>query len=73
MRPERRCKSGMDGGLRAAVLPAAPSKNGRHFVQPMGSTSYFYVMKNVTDAQLSHDAWWPFDEEGEPLPNWHLD
>jgi hypothetical protein len=39
----------------------------------MGSTSYFYVMKNVTDAQLSHDAWWPFDEEGEPLPNWHLD
>ena len=31
----------MDGGLRAAVriTPAAPSKNGRFFVQLMGSTS----------------------------------
>jgi hypothetical protein len=41
MRPERRCKSGMDGGLTAASLvqPAALSKNGRFFVQPTRTTS----------------------------------
>lgn len=35
-------------------------------------TTYFYVTKNGRDAQLS-DEWWPFDDDGEPLPNWHLD
>jgi hypothetical protein len=42
MRPERRFKSGMDGGLNGRRLgqPASPSKDGRNFVQTMGSTSY---------------------------------
>jgi len=42
MEPERRCKSGMDGGLMAASFdhqPAALSKDGRFFVQPTGTTS----------------------------------
>ena len=42
MEPERRCKSGMDGGLTAALLdqPAALSKNGRFFVQLTRTTSF---------------------------------
>src|ERR1700730_6785531 len=45
MRPERRFKPGMDGGLTARRLgqPATPSKDVRNFVQTMGSTSALYV------------------------------
>jgi hypothetical protein len=41
MRPERRFKPGMDGGLtgRRLTQPATPSKDWRNFVQTMGSTS----------------------------------
>jgi uncharacterized protein (DUF169 family) len=40
-RPEHRCKPGMDGGFTAAITqPASLSKDGRFFVQTMGSTSH---------------------------------
>src|SRR5947199_144545 len=40
-RPEHRCKSGMDGGLTAAILLSPPLhlRTNRFFVQTMGSTS----------------------------------
>ncbi len=35
--------------------------------------TYFYITKKGTDFHASDDAWWPFDDEGKRLPDWHLD
>ena len=35
--------------------------------------SYFYITKKGLDLHLSDDKWWPFDDDGNPLPNWRLD
>jgi hypothetical protein len=34
--------------------------------------TYFYATKKGMDLHLSDDTWWPFDDEGKPLPDWHL-
>jgi hypothetical protein len=35
--------------------------------------TYFYITKKGMDLQLRDDTWWPFNDEHEPRPNWHLD
>lgn len=35
--------------------------------------TYFYVTKKGMDLHRSDDTWWPFDDEDNVLPNWHLD
>jgi hypothetical protein len=35
--------------------------------------TYFYITKKGMDFHLSDDTWWPFDDDGEPRPDWHLD
>jgi hypothetical protein len=35
--------------------------------------TYFYVTKKGIDLHLSDDTWWPFDDEGNLRPDWHLD
>lgn len=35
--------------------------------------TYFYITKKGWDFHLSDDTWGPFDDEGNVLPNWHLD
>ena len=35
--------------------------------------TYFYVTKRGKELQLSDDKWWPFDDEGDLRPDWHLD
>ena len=35
--------------------------------------TYFYITRKGMDLQLSDNTWWPFDDEGKPRPNWHLD
>jgi hypothetical protein len=34
--------------------------------------TYFFMTKKGMDLHLSDDTWWPFDDEGKPLPDWHL-
>jgi hypothetical protein len=34
--------------------------------------TYFYITKKGTDFHLSDHTWWPFDDDGQPQPNWHL-
>jgi hypothetical protein len=34
--------------------------------------TYFYITKKGMDLHLSDDTWWPFDDKGRPLPDWHL-
>jgi len=33
----------------------------------------FYITKKGLDFHRSNDKWWPFDDEDNVLPNWHLD
>jgi len=35
--------------------------------------TYFYVTKKGMNLQLSDHVSWPFDDEGELRPDWHLD
>jgi hypothetical protein len=35
--------------------------------------TYFYVTKKGMDLQISDYTWWPFDDNDNVLPNWHLD
>ena len=35
--------------------------------------TYFYPTKKGFDFHLSDDTWWPFDDDDNVLPNWHLD
>ena len=35
--------------------------------------TYFYITKEGKELQLSDDKWWPFDDEGNLRPDWHLD
>ncbi len=35
--------------------------------------TYFYITKKGMDLHLSDDTSWPFDDDGNVLPNWHLD
>jgi hypothetical protein len=35
--------------------------------------TYFYITRKGIDFHLSDDTWWPFDDEGEVGPTWHLD
>ncbi len=35
--------------------------------------TYFYITKKGLDSHLSGDTWWPFDDDDNVLPNWHLD
>ena len=35
--------------------------------------TYFYPTKIGMDLHLSDDTWWPFDDEGNLRPDWHLD
>ena len=35
--------------------------------------TYFYLTKKGMDFHLSDDTWWPFDDDDNVLPNWHLD
>jgi len=35
--------------------------------------TYFYITKKGKEIQLADESWWPFDEQGKLLPNWHLD
>ncbi len=30
--------------------------------------TYFYITKKGMDYHLSDDTWWPFDDQGQPLP-----
>ncbi len=34
--------------------------------------TYFLITKKGMDLHLSEDAWWPFDDEGNLRPDWHL-
>jgi hypothetical protein len=34
--------------------------------------TYFYRTKKGLDFRTSDDAWWPFDDEDELRPDWHL-
>jgi len=34
--------------------------------------TYFYITKQGKDFHLSDDTWWPFDDQEELRPNWHL-
>ena len=35
--------------------------------------TYFYPTKRGMDLHRSDDTWWPFDDDDNVLPNWHLD
>jgi len=35
--------------------------------------TYFYLTKKGMDFHLSDDTWWPFDDDDNVLPSWHLD
>jgi hypothetical protein len=35
--------------------------------------TYFYLTKKGTDFHSSDYTWWPFDDDDNILPNWHLD
>jgi hypothetical protein len=35
--------------------------------------TYFYITKKGMDFHTSDDMWWPFHDNGERRPNWHLD
>jgi hypothetical protein len=35
--------------------------------------TYFYVTKKGKDLQTSDYTWWPFDDDDNVLPDWHLD
>ncbi len=35
--------------------------------------TYFYITKKGMHLHLSHDTWWPLDDEGNLKPDWHLD
>ena len=35
--------------------------------------TYFYPTKKGMDFHLSDDTWWPFDDDGNVLTNWHVD
>jgi|SRR5665213_70608 len=35
--------------------------------------TYFYLTKEGTDFHRSDYSWWPFDDDDNVLPNWHLD
>jgi hypothetical protein len=34
--------------------------------------TYFFATKKGMDLHLSDDAWWPFDDDGNLCPDWHL-
>lgn len=34
--------------------------------------TYFYITKPGREVDLADDSWWPFDDEGQPIPNWQL-
>jgi hypothetical protein len=34
--------------------------------------TYFYATKKGLDLHTSEDAWWPFDDDGNLRPDWHL-
>ncbi len=34
--------------------------------------TYFYPTKRGMDFHLSDDTWWPFDDDDNVLPDWHL-
>ena len=36
-------------------------------------TTYFFITEKGMKAHLSDDAWWPFDDEGDRRPDWHLE
>jgi hypothetical protein len=50
-------------------LPGMPSLD---FIEEDFRT-YFYITQKGMDLHLSDNPEWPFDDEGEPVPNWHLD
>ncbi len=50
-------------------LPGMPSVD----VVEEDFKTYFYITKKGMDLHRSNDTWWPFDEDDNVLPNWHLD
>jgi hypothetical protein len=35
--------------------------------------TYFYITPKGANVHLSRNTEWPFDDDGEPSPNWRLD
>jgi hypothetical protein len=35
--------------------------------------TYFYITEEGMQLHLADDPPWPFDDDGEPRPDWHLD
>jgi hypothetical protein len=68
-----------DGLAKAYLLSAwEPFSTELHGMPPVDTVeedfkTYFYITKKGMDFHLSDDPWWPFDDEDNVLPNWHLD
>jgi hypothetical protein len=68
-----------DGLAKAYLLaPFEPFSTELQGMPPLGIIeedfeTYFYATKKGIDLRLSHWTSWPFDDEGELRPDWHLD
>lgn len=70
-----------DGLAKAYVLPGPNRDPFSGELEGMPSidvveeyfTTYFYLTKRGMDFHRSNDKWWPFDDEDNVLPTWHLD